>query len=94
MNGQTTQTNLQVTEIQASITRAVEEFASFISILQKRFASQLPHSIFNSVALVGFENIPKHILRLAIISAIGEYLNWEVEEVRGFQRSLPRQADP
>jgi hypothetical protein len=72
--------------INHAITDAVKELAGFISILHKRFGSQLPHDVLNNLPanMVQYEKLPKHSVRMALVAAIGEYLNWDTEQVARF----------
>lgn len=69
-----------------SITEAVEEMSRFIAILHKQFGSQLPHDVLYNLpnGMVQRDELPKHAVRVALVSAIGEYLNWGTEDVARF----------
>jgi hypothetical protein len=77
-------------EIKACMTEGIEEFSSFVATLHRRLASQLPHDVLNNVprGLVRFEAVSKHAVRTALVSAIGEYLSWDTEEVATFAAEI------
>jgi hypothetical protein len=77
-------------EIKSCITEGIEEFSSFIATLHKRFASQLPHDVINNIprGLVRFDAVSKHAVRVALVAAIGEYLNWDTKDVSRFVAEL------
>jgi len=78
--------NLDQRDVRATISRAVEELGAFISILNKRFGGQLPHDVFSNLpdGVVQLQTLPKHAVRLALVGAIGEYLNWNTDQVSHF----------
>lgn len=77
-------------EIKASITEAIEEFSSFVAILHRRFASQLPHDLIGNAprGLVQFDLLPKHAARVALVAAIGEYLSWDEKDAATFAAEI------
>ena len=62
---------------------AFEELARFIGILHKRFASQFASDLLTNLPAGALTpgTLRQHSLHVAVVAAIGEYLEWDAEAV-------------
>ena len=62
---------------------AMAELSRFLGLLHKRFGDQLPYDILTNLpnGIVQREALAKHAVRVALVAALGEYLQWDPNEV-------------
>ncbi len=62
---------------------ALAELARFLGLLHNRFGSQLPYDILINLpaGIVHRETVAKHTVRFALVAALGEYLQWDTQQV-------------
>ena len=66
-------------ELSACTKEAIAELSRFIAMLHGQFAMQFPHDIHTNIPsrLVSREGLSQHTLQSALVSAIGEYYEWD-----------------
>lgn len=77
-------------DIPSCVADAMAELSRFLGLLHKRFGSQLPYDILTNLpkGIVQREMLAKHAVRVALVAALGEYLQWDAPEVTRFAGDL------
>jgi hypothetical protein len=74
------------TDLNECIADSLADLSQFLGILHKRFGSQLAYDIQTNLPSGRVErgSLASHAVRVALVAAIGEYLNWDTEQVCRF----------
>jgi hypothetical protein len=70
-------------DVQACVAEAFAELSRFLGLLHKRMGSQLPYDILTNLpnGIIERDALAKHTLRVALVAALVEYLQWDTEQV-------------
>jgi hypothetical protein len=70
-------------DFQDCVADAMAELSQFLGILHKQLDSQLPYDILTNLpaGIVQRDTIAKHTVRFAMVAALGEYLQWDTQQV-------------
>ena len=70
-------------DVAGCVTAAMAELSRFVGLLHKHFGNQLPYDILTNLpsGIVQRDTLAKHSLRLALVAALGEYLQWDTEQI-------------
>jgi len=77
-------------DVPGCVADAMAELSQFLGILHKRLGNQLPYDILTNLpsGIIQRDTLAKHSLRLALVAALGEYLQWDAEQITRFSAEL------